>query len=98
MFTKEFWLGDNGALVRSIRTFAQTATAMLTVATFTPFSIGQWVNVLVVSGTAAVVSVLMSLDRREALFTEPPAVQLVTSYRAPYLASESVAGCGESLR
>ena len=73
MFTKQFWLGDNGALVRAVRTFAQTAAAMLTVSTFSPFEIGQWSNTLVVSATAAAVSLLMSLDRREALSTTPPA-------------------------
>ena len=74
MFTRDFWLGDNGALVRAVRTFAQTAAAMLTVSTFSPFEIGQWSNTLVVSATAAAVSLLMSLDRRESLNTAPPAV------------------------
>lgn len=73
MFTRDFWLGDNGALVKAIRTFAQSAAAMLTVATFTPFSPGAWSNVIIVSATAALVSLLMSLDRREALYTPPPA-------------------------
>jgi hypothetical protein len=96
MFTKEFWLGDSGALVRAARTFAQTAAAMLTVATFTPFSIGQWVNVLVVSGTASLVSLLMSLDRREALLTEPPRQVEPTYFVTPSV--EAAPGCGESLR
>ena len=72
MFTKQFWFGDNGAAVRAARTFGQSALAMITVATFSPFSVGEWGNVLVVSGTAAVVSLLMSLDRREALMSPPP--------------------------
>lgn len=72
MFTREFWLGDNGALVRCIRTVAQTAAAMLTVSTFSPFSAGSWWNVFVVSGTAGLVSLLMSLDRREALLAPSP--------------------------
>ena len=72
MFTKEFWLGDNGAGVRAVRTLAQTALAMITVATFSPFEVGQWRNVAVVSVTAAVISLLQSLDRREALMTPAP--------------------------
>jgi hypothetical protein len=84
MFTKQFWLGDNGALVRALRTFGQTAAAMITVATFSPFSVGAWGNVLVVSGTAALVSLLMSLDRREALYAEPPATT-----------AQTVVGCGD---
>jgi len=63
MFSKEFWLGDNGALARGIRTFSQTAVAAVTVSTFTPYSVGAWVNVLVISVMAGVVSILMSLDR-----------------------------------
>lgn len=72
MFTKEFWLGDNGAFVRAIRTWAQTAAAMIAVSSFSPFDAGQWRNVVVVSLTAAVMSLLMSLDRRESLLAESP--------------------------
>lgn len=72
MFTKVFWLGDNGALVRAARTFSQSALAMITVATFSPFTVGAWWDVLVVSTTASVVSLLMSLDRREAMLSPPP--------------------------
>lgn len=110
MFTKEFWLGDNGALVRAVRTFAQTAAAMLTVSTFSPFEVGQWSNVLVVSATAAAVSLLMSLDRREALITPPPFVVAATT-AAPEVLSDpadadyqpaarfaSAGGCGGDLR
>lgn len=77
MFTKDFWLGDSGALARAVRTAAQTGISAITISTFTPWSVGAWLNVVVLSGTAAVVSVLMSLDRREALFTYPPGEQPV---------------------
>lgn len=56
IFTKE-WL--YAALIRSVKTFAQTAVAMITV--------GQalidvnWVNVLSVSGVACIYSLLTSL-------------------------------------
>lgn len=77
MFSKSFWLGDNGALTRAARTFSQSALAMITVSTFTPFTVGAWGNVLVVSAAAAAVSLLMSLDRREALLSPPPDSQPV---------------------
>lgn len=98
MFTREFWLGDNGALIRALRTFAQTAAAMLTVSTFTPFSVGAWGNVLVVSGTAALVSLLMSLDRREALYTAPPAAALAAPAYVEAPALQADYGCGADLR
>lgn len=104
MFTKDFWLGDNGALARSIRTAAQTAIATITVSTFTPWSVGAWVNVLVLSGVSGLVSVLMSLDRREALFTEPPRALPDRSFEFPALEETSsfefpdAVGCGSSLR
>lgn len=72
MWNRQFWLGDNGALTRAIRTFAQTAAAMLTVATFSPYELNSWWDTAVISATAALVSLLMSIDRKEALYTEPP--------------------------
>lgn len=74
MFSREFWLGDNGALVRAIRTWAQTAAAMIAAAAFSPFDLGQWRNVAVVASTSALLSLLMSLDRRESLLATPPPV------------------------
>lgn len=104
MFTRDFWLGDSGALVRAVRTFAQTSAAMLTVSTFSPFEVGQWSNVLVVSATAAVVSLLMSLDRREALNTAPPAlvaaatVSTTTTTPGVYVTEVESTGCGGDMR
>lgn len=114
MFTREFWLGDNGALVRSLRTFGQTAAAMITVATFSPFDVGQWRNVAIVSVTAALVSLLMSLDRREALMAVPPTMLVAAPPPPVGYYSDATApptaplpppepetpphGCGESLR
>lgn len=108
MFSKEFWLGDNGALARGIRTFAQTAVAAVTVSTFTPYSVGAWVNVLVISVMAGVVSILMSLDRgtgKQSVELSP----LVSNghYVEPVLVGEPVfsarpastfVGCGDDLR
>lgn len=71
MLTRDWWLGDNGALVRAVRTFAQTALATVGVGTTNLFT-ADLKNVLALSTSAAVLSLLMSLDRREALLTAPP--------------------------
>jgi hypothetical protein len=91
MFTKQYWLGEQGALVRAVRTFAQSAAALITVNTFSPMDLGSWHNVIVVSGTAALVSLLMSLDRREAKtdsgYTSDPAA-------ADYVPKFASGSCG----
>lgn len=104
MFTREFWLGDSGALVRAVRTFGQTAVAMITVASFSPFDIGQWRNAAIVSATAALVSLLMSLDRRESLLAPSPTqpAQLAPAVYVADTVADSYAppayGCGDTLR
>lgn len=72
MLTRQFWLGDTGVLVRAIRTAAQTAIAAIGVGTTNLFS-ADIKNVLALSASAAVLSVLMSLDRN----TEPKAVEII---------------------
>lgn len=62
MFSKHFWIGDNGAIARAVRTAAQTAIALLGASQFSLFSM-DWKNVIGVSGAAAFMSILMSLDR-----------------------------------
>ena len=62
MLTKQFWFGETGVLVRALRTFAQTAIATIGVGTTNLFS-ADIQNVLALSGTAAILSVLMSMDR-----------------------------------
>ena len=99
MFTREFWLGDSGAVTRAIRTFAQTAAAMIGVATFSPLEVGQWHQVVVTSGTAALLSLLMSVDRREAFLTPPPAApQAEVLDYSQWQAAPPVYGCGDSQR
>lgn len=104
MFTKEFWLGDNGALTRCIRTAAQTAIATITVSTFTPWSVGEWINVLILSATSGLVSLLMSIDRREALVTPPPVEEFEVDRKftfaplVPQAAPQALPGCGDDLR
>lgn len=95
MFTREFWLGDNGALVRSIRTWAQTAAALIAASTFSPFDLGHWWDVLIVAGTSGVLSILMSLDRRESLLAPSPVVAKPDPAAADYLPpSFAVGGYG----
>lgn len=62
MWTRNFWIGEAGVLARSIRTFAQTAVAMIGVSSFSVWSV-DWKNVLGVSLGSALLSILMSLDR-----------------------------------
>lgn len=76
MFTREFWLGDNGALVRAVRTFAQTFLATVGLGVTNLFS-ADMTSVLAVSGSAAILSLLMSLDRRESLLSPPPMTRTV---------------------
>lgn len=94
MLTKHFWLGDSGVIVRAIRTFAQTAIAAIGVGTTNLFS-ADMKNVMALSASAAILSLLMSLDRNTAAtqvtVIEPAAPDTAT------LAAVAP-GCGESLR
>lgn len=56
IFTKEWAIA---ALVRSLKTFAQTALSMVTVGQ--AFIDVNWLNVLSVSGVACILSILTSL-------------------------------------
>ena len=101
MFTREFWLGENGAFVRAIRTAAQTAIATIGVGQTNLFS-ADVKNIAALSVSAAVLSLLMSLDRREALLTPPPTQELVpepvqVDANQPVYAPFA-AGCGGDLR
>lgn len=62
MFTKQYWFSDTGVLVRAVRTFAQTAIATIGVGTTDLFS-ADIKNVLALATSAAILSILMSLDR-----------------------------------
>ena len=95
MFTKEYWLGDNGALVRSGRTAAQTAIATIGVGQTNLFS-ADIKNIAALSFSAMLLSLLMSLDRREALLSDPPVVP-VDPAAADYQ-PVMVTGCGGDLR
>lgn len=93
MFTREFWLGDSGALVRSVRTAAQTALAALGVGQTNLFS-ADWKNVAALASSAAILSLLMSLDRRESLLAPSP----VNSEQQPTVEQHPAYGCSDSLR
>jgi hypothetical protein len=97
MFTREFWLGENGAFVRSIRTAAQTAIATIGVGQTNLFS-ADIKNIAALSVSAAILSLLMSLDRREALLTPVPGTvpDVVVDPQPVY--APFTAGCGGDLR
>ena len=65
MLTKTFWLGENGVLVRAMRTWAQTAVAAIGVGQTNLFT-ADIKNTLALATSAAVVSILMSMDRNAA--------------------------------
>jgi hypothetical protein len=65
MLTKTFWFGESGVLVRAVRTWAQTAIAVVGVGTTNLFS-ADIKNVLALASSAAILSILMSLDRNTA--------------------------------
>ena len=65
MLSKVYWLGDNGVLVRAIRTWAQTGFSLLGVQPFSVFQF-DWKTFLGTPGGAAFVPLLMGLARAEA--------------------------------
>ena len=100
MLTKAFWFSDTGVLVRAIRTFAQTAVAAIGVGTTNMFS-ADIKNVLALSGSAAVLSILMSLDRSadvKAAETKTPGVYVTELTTEPVTPTVYAAGCGTDLR
>jgi hypothetical protein len=104
MLTRQYWLGETGVFVRSVRTFAQTAIAMIGVSSFSVWSV-DWINVLGVSLGAAFISVLMSLDRHaevSKVAVVEPVVAPTTSGVTPlgFVAGSAAEepGCGGSLR
>lgn len=93
MFTREFWLGENGAFVRAIRTAAQTAIATIGVGTTNLFS-ADVQNIAALSASAAILSLLMSLDRREALLAPTPVKDPAAADYQP----TAFTSCGGQLR
>jgi hypothetical protein len=66
MLTRTFWLGESGVLIRALRTWAQTALAVIGVGQTNLFS-ADVKNILALATSAAILSILMSMDRS----TEP---------------------------
>ncbi len=56
IFSKEWW---KAAIIRAIKTFAQSALAAI--GTETAFNMVNWLSVFSIAGLAAVLSMLMSL-------------------------------------
>lgn len=96
MFNKQFWLGETGVIARAVRTWAQTAIAVIGVGTTNLFS-ADIKNVLALATSAAILSVLMSLDRREALLADPPGKTEVVFDPVEPAAFVPV-GCGTGMR
>lgn len=101
MLTKQFWLGESGALVRAVRTAAQTAIATIGVGTTNLFT-ADLQNVAALSASAAVLSLLMSLDRSSETKTVAPSVQNEAAVTTPGVTEPagqaSYEGCGSDLR
>ena len=97
MFTRQFWLGESGVLVRAVRTWAQTAVAVIGVGTTNLFS-ADMKNVLALATSAAVLSVLMSLDRGTSVAVAAPAAATIEPQPVAAVVATVVPGCGESLR
>lgn len=76
--------------VRAVRTFAQGMLAVIGGSAFDVWS-ADWKNAVGVGASAAVLSLLMSLDRGEA-------VGSTTETGVTYLDGEAYVGCGENLR
>jgi len=64
LFSRDFW---SLAFERMVKTIAQTAVAVITASSFIPSMGDAWVNVLMTSGLAGVVSVLTSLSSYDAV-------------------------------
>jgi hypothetical protein len=64
LFSKDFW---GMAFERMVKTIAQVMIATITASTFIPTAGDAWVNVLVTSGLAGLVSVLTSLTSYDAV-------------------------------
>jgi hypothetical protein len=87
MFSKHFWFGESGVLVRAIRTWAQTAIAAIGVGQTNLFTVDMK-NTLALATSAAVVSILMALDRNTAatvtVIEAAPAVPTTPNLQAGY--------------
>lgn len=64
IFTRAFW---SVAFERMVKTIAQVMIATITASTFIPTVGEQWINVLVTSGLAGLISVLTSLTSYDAV-------------------------------
>lgn len=93
MLTRQFWFSDTGVVVRALRTWAQTAVSMIGVGTTNLFS-ADLKNIIAVSTTAAVLSILMSMDRSSAAVA---AVSHMPAEIVPSAPTQAL-GCGDSIR
>lgn len=92
MLTRTFWLGESGAIVRAIRTAAQTAIAAIGVGQTNLFT-ADIKNIAALSASAAVLSLLMSIDR-----TGEARAAVAAATTASPAAEPASHGLGEDLR
>jgi hypothetical protein len=79
IFSRDFWAV---AFERMVKTIAQVMIATITASTFIPTSGDAWVNILLTSGLAGLVSVLTSLTAYDAVskqVTAPIAADVKTA-------------------
>lgn len=96
MLTREFWFSDTGILVRSVRTFAQTAVAMIGVNTTSLYTV-DFKAVVGTAGLAALLSALMSLDRSTAAVAAVNGTPAEVVPERPVEAFVTPMACGDKL-
>lgn len=97
MLTKDFWLGESGVLVRAVRTAAQTAIAAIGVGTTNLFT-ADLENVAALSLSAAILSILMSLDRSSEKPVASGGHNVTAVNTSEPSGQASYEGCGSDLR
>jgi hypothetical protein len=101
VLTRQFWFSDTGVLVRALRTFAQTAISAIGVGQTNLFT-ADLKNVLALSVSAAVLSILMSMDRSAAAAAAVSGTPAEIVPQAVVVAAPEptapVLGCGDALR
>lgn len=64
LFTKDFW---NMAFERAVKTIAQATVSAITVSSFYPGDVDQWLQVAGIAGMSGLISVLTSLSSYDAV-------------------------------
>lgn len=98
MLTASFWFGESGVLVRAVRTAAQTAIAAIGVGQTNLFT-ADLKNVAALSASAAILSVLMSVDRGTATgMPASPAITPIPASAIHPIEAIPVYGCDDTIK